>query len=208
MKNEDGTYSQFTARIRPFLTHVQSRNLYQKKAEFEITEISFQTSIGTYLDSPYHRFPDMKDISEIRIEEVILPAVVIDVRNKQPLESVDIDIIPKIFDLNSKAILFNFGWDKYWGEEKYYTYPYISQGILDFLISENVKLVGVDTINIDDYRDLYRPAHTMLLKNEILIVENLTNLDKLYNKKFRFFAVPLKAKKTAALPIRAFAETL
>ena len=72
----------------------------------------------------------------------------------------------------------------------------------------NRELVGVDTVNVDNSKDLTRPAHTLLLKEEILIVENLMNLDKLYDKKFRFFAVPLKAKKVAAMPIRAFAEIL
>lgn len=44
--------------------------------------------------------------------------------------------------------------------------------------------------------------------DEILIVENLMGLDKLYDKEFRFFAVPLKAKGAAAMPVRAFAEVI
>jgi kynurenine formamidase len=44
-----------------------------------------------------------------------------------------------------------------------------------------------------------------LLKNNIPIVENLRNLGKLEGKRFRFYAVPVKVK-TAAFPVRAFAE--
>ncbi|MHA2347105.1 MAG: cyclase family protein, partial [Candidatus Hodarchaeales archaeon] len=54
--------------------------------------------------------------------------------------------------------------------------------------------------------NLSRPAHTKLLSKEIFIVENLTNLESLYKKKFRFFAVPIKVVSAAALPVRAFAE--
>jgi kynurenine formamidase len=170
--------------------------------------MTFQTSVGTYLDSPYHRYPEGRDISEIEIEEVILPGVTIDVRGRDASESVGIEAISDALDLSRKAVLFNFSWDRYWGSEEYHTYPFISKELIKFLIEADVKLVGVDTINIDNSKDLSRPAHSLFLKNEILIVEKLTNLHKLYGKNFRFFAVPLKAKKAASMPIRAFAEIL
>lgn len=64
----------------------------------------------------------------------------------------------------------------------------------------------MDTLNADDSRDLARPVHTELLARDVLIVENLRNLDLLHGLDFRFFAVPLKARKVAAMPVRAFAE--
>lgn len=54
----DGEVRRFTATVRPFLTHAQSAPYYEGQAEFEITEITFQTSIGTYLDSPFHRWKE------------------------------------------------------------------------------------------------------------------------------------------------------
>ena len=206
MKRADGSVFQFTAHIRPFLTHKQSEPNYQGKSSFEITEISFQTSVGTYLDSPYHRYPDGRDISELELNEVILDGVVIDVRGRKELEPVTIDILPENIDISRKAILFNFGWDKYWGDKKYETNPFLSKELIEYLFDAGVKLAGVDTLNIDDSRDPARPAHSLLLKHNILIVENLTNLHLLHGKSFRFFAVPLKAKKTAAIPVRAMAE--
>lgn len=207
MKNEDGTFTQYTARIRPFLTHEQTRPKFDGKASFEITEITFQTSVGTYIDSPYHRFPEGRDISQIEIEEVILPGTVIDARNRSAGEPFSMEVIPERM-LKGHAVLFNFGWDIHWGTNAYYSYPFISEEVIQFLREEGVSLVGVDTINIDNAADLTRPAHTLFLKNDIFIVENLMNLHTLYNKKFRFFAVPLKGKKVAAMPVRAFAEIL
>ena len=206
LKNENGTYIQFTAKIHPFLTHEQTRPKYNGKCSFEISEITFQTAVGTYLDSPYHRYPEGRDISKIEIEEVILPGVIIDARGRKAFESIGVEAVPEPLDLTKKAVLFNFGWDKYWGSEEYHTYPFISKELVRFLIEADVKLVGVDTINIDNSKDLLRPAHSLFLKNEVFIVENLTNLHKLYSRNFRFFAVPLKAKKAASMPIWAFAE--
>jgi kynurenine formamidase len=206
MKNDDGTFTQLTARIQPFLTHEQSKKKFKGHCSFEITEIYFQTSVGTYLDSPYHRYPNGKDISEIQLEDVILEGMVIDVRGKNAFEAVGKEVLPPDVVLKDKAILFNFGWDRLWGLESYCAYPFISKDLIEFLVSSGIKLAGVDTINIDSSKDIMRPAHSMFLENEILVVENLKSLDRLHGLNFRFFAVPVKGKKVAAMPVRAFAE--
>ncbi|MHA2366315.1 MAG: cyclase family protein [Candidatus Hodarchaeales archaeon] len=207
MKNEDGTITSYSASIKPFLTHQQTLPKFNGHAAFEITEMTFQTSIGTYLDSPYHRYSHMRDISQIKLEEVILNGEVLDARKRNKSEAVGLEILKDI-DLTGKGVLINFGWDQFWGSEQYNNYPFISNELIDELINRKIKLIGVDTINIDNSRDLTRPAHSKFLEKDILIVENLMNIDKLYNKRFRFFAVPIKGKKVAAMPIRAFAEIL
>jgi kynurenine formamidase len=66
-------------------------------------------------------------------------------------------------------------------------------------------LVGIDTLVIDSAQDPTRPAHTLLLRVGILIVENLTGLDRLTGEVFTFVAAPVKVKGAAAFPVRAFA---
>jgi kynurenine formamidase len=203
MAGADGSVVQYTAKIRPFLTHEQTLPKFDGRCSFEMTEITLQTSIGTYLDAPRHRYRDGKDIGEIALEDVILPGCVIDVRGRAAGERVEVDAFP---DLANRAVLFNFGWSGRWGGEEYQSYPYLSSELVDRLIEARVKLVGVDTVNIDDKRDLTRPAHTKLLRAGILILENLRGLEQLHGRDFRLFAVPWKAKGVAALPVRAFAE--
>lgn len=206
LHNEDGSDTEFTAEIQPFLTHEQTRSKYDGRASFEITEMHFQTSIGTYLDAPSHRFPGARDISELDLTELIADGVVVDVRDRDPYEPVDEAVLPRDVDLSGKAVLFEFGWDSHWGTDQYREYPYLSESVIDRLVSEDVSLVGVDTINIDDNRNPDRPAHTTLLEEEILIVENLCGLKPLCDCQFRFHAIPIKAAETVAMPVRAFAE--
>lgn len=206
LKNEDGSYTEFTARIRPFITHDQSKPKYQGLASFEITEMSFQTSIGTYLDSPYHRHQERRDIAALRLDELILEGMVLDALGRGAGEAVGPEIVPRDADLKGSAVLVNFGWDSHWGTEAYYSYPYLSVDAIDHLIERGVKLVGVDTLNIDTTQDPARPAHTQLLARDILIVENLTGLERLQSRSFRFFAVPIKARGAAVMTVRAFAE--
>ncbi len=206
MKTGDGHTASFTASIKPFLTHEQSRPFYDGKASFELTEITFQTSIGTYLDSPMHRFDGMRDISELSLDEVILDGVVVSVSGAKGGEVVTLDQMNLPADIRGKAILFHFGWDRYWGTDHYDVYPFIGHDVIDRLVRGGAKLVGMDTFNADNRNDPERPCHSELLKRDILIVENLTNLSALPASGFRFFAVPIKAKATAAMTIRAFAE--
>jgi kynurenine formamidase len=189
-------------RIYPVLTHEASRQRYSGFAEFELTRVELTTSIGTYIDSPYHRHRDMEDISSIKLEDVILDGVLAKSRGKA-LFPESLEMEDK--NLSGKAVLINTGWSRFWRSEEYFDHPFVTAELAEYFVEQNVRLVGIDTINIDNPEDLSRPAHTILLRNHIYIVENLNNLHLLYGKKFIFFAVPLKIR-AAAFPVRAFAE--
>ncbi len=206
MRAADGTTAHFTASVKPFLTHQESRHFYDGKASFELTEITFQTSIGTYLDAPSHRFEGMRDISELEIDELILPGVVVDARAAAAGSAVGLGDIELPSEIRGRAVLFRFGWDRFWGAPEYDAYPFIDREVIQALVVGGAKLVGVDSFNIDSREDPERPAHSELLQRDILVVENLRNLEALPSSGFRFFAVPIKAKATAAMTVRAFAE--
>jgi kynurenine formamidase len=207
----DGSPLRCTARVRPLVTHEQSRRSFAGKAEFELTEMSFQTSVGTYIDSPYVRHRDRRDVGALRIEELVLPGLAIDLSHLAAGAPADPDDLRRgargEFNLAGKAVLCRFGWDRFWGQDEYFSaYPFLSRAALRVLIDGGARLVGVDTWNVDDNRDAERPAHTWLLAQDIFIVENLCRLDAVGAASFRFFAVPIKARGAASMPIRAFAE--
>jgi kynurenine formamidase len=119
---------------------------------------------------------------------------------------VSLDTLPADASLAGEAVLFDFGWARYWGSDRYRSYPFLSEPVVERLVEADVALVGVDTINVDDHRNPARPAHSRLLDEGIFIVENLRNLARLPRSGFRFFAVPVRAVGAAAMPVRAFAE--
>ncbi|MDP3603930.1 MAG: cyclase family protein [Bosea sp. (in: a-proteobacteria)] len=203
----EGEVRQFTASIRPFVTHRDSAPFYDGQASFEITEISFQTSIGTYLDSPRHRWPDRRDIAGLTLDEVILPGLCVTVADARPDERIGLSRLDLPEDLAGKAVLIRFGWDIHWATPVYDHYPFIDADVIAALRDRGAKLLGVDTPNADSRSELSRPAHTVLLGQDILIVENLCDLGRLPATGFRFFCVPIKAVGAAAMTIRAFAET-
>ena len=161
-------------------------------------------NIGTYFDSPFHRYADGKDLSELSLESVAnLDGVVFHADPaKRPIDK-------SIFgnaNVVAKAVLIHTGWDKYWGTEKYFEgHPFLTRDAAEYLRDHGVSLVGIDSLNIDDISDGQRPAHAILLRADIPVVEHLCNLSKLPDSGFTFYAVPVKVKEFGTFPIRAFA---
>lgn len=119
LSDEDGTPTEFTASVEPFRTHGETRPAFDGRASFEITETQFQTSVGTYLDAPAHRFPGRRDVGDLALPELIRDGTVVDVRGRDPYEAVGPSVLPDVASLDGKAVLFNFGRDEHWGTEAY-----------------------------------------------------------------------------------------
>jgi kynurenine formamidase len=201
-RNADGTWREDTVRLRVTGTRTEST------AGFESTEIAHPTAIGTYIDAPYCRYAEKRDIAGLALDEVILPGVVVDCRDvARERVAVEADRLPSA-SLAGQAVLFNFGWDRHWGGERYRSHPFIGQSVVDRLIADRAGLYGVDTGNADSGLDPASPVHSRLLAEDILICENLTGLGALLGRRFRFFAVPIKARGATSMTIRAFAELL
>ena len=191
--------------ICDFLSREQSRALYTGGTEFHIGKIEMVANTGTYLDSPFHRYADGKDLSELILSSLAdLDAVVIRAagRHHRPINS---DAF-RNHDLKGKAVLVHTGWDTHWRTDRYFEgHPFLTEDAARFLADSRASLVGIDSLNIDDVEDGRRPVHTALLGAGIPVVEHLCGLSQVPDGGFRFFAVPAKVKGMGTFPVRAFA---
>lgn len=194
-------------RITPHLTREESKSHYAAGTEFAIDSITMVGNTGTYLDSPFHRYPDGSDLSEIDINNLVgLPAEVFHLT-----DMIDRRIPSGVFferELKGSAVLLHTGWSRYFGTKEYgKDAPYLTEEGAEYLVDAGVTLVGIDSVNIDDTQSGgHRPAHSLLLVAGILVVEHLTCLDQLPAEGARFTAVPPKVKGFGTFPVRAFAE--
>jgi kynurenine formamidase len=170
----------------------------------EITQVSFVSSLSTYLDAPYHYDPCGPTIDQMPLEACVLPGVCVDARPCQPRQLLSAELFDGV-DVADKAVLVCTGWSAHWGQPLYNEYPFMGLEAGEYLRDAGAKLVGVDTLVIDDTQDPRRPMHVTLLHVGILIVENLTGLDALIGREFTFHAAPVKVVGAAAFPIRAYA---
>ena len=187
-----------------YLSREESRTKYAEGTEFQIGKIEMVANTGTYLDCPFHRYADGKDLSQIQLEKLAeLEGILIDAEGVQSVDQ-------KFFEgknLSGKAVIIHTGWSKHWRTDAYFeNHPFLTEEAANYLVSQKVILVGIDSHNIDDTRTNTRPVHSALLKNEILITEHMTNLNLLKEKKFKFTAVPPKFVGVGTFPVRAFAK--
>ena len=189
--------------ICDYLTREDSRNHYSGGTEFQIGKIEMVANTGTYVDAPFHRFADGKDLSQLDLSSLAnLEGLVVRAPNTR---SIDFERFRGL-DLAGKAVLVHTGWDRHWRTDQYFEgHPFLTRRAAQYLADSNVKLVGIDSLNIDDTNDGTRPAHTILLGADIPIVEHLCSLQSLPDKNFRFFAVPVKVQGMGSFPVRAFA---
>jgi len=191
--------------ICDFLSREHSKALYAPGTEFQIGKIELVANTGTYLDSPFHRYEDGKDLSELELTSLAdLDCKVITAKSEGQ-RSIDKGAFDEI-DVRGNAVLIHTGWAARWRTDQYFEgHPFLTKDAAQFLADEGAALVGIDSYNIDDTADLSRPAHSILLGAGIPVVEHMCNLEQLPDHGFRFFAVPVKVKGMGTFPVRAFA---
>ena len=189
--------------ICDFLSREQSRQHYAPGTEFQIGNIEMVANTGTYLDSPFHRYEDGKDLSQLPLTSLAdLDGVVIRADSAHAIRDAAFDGI----DVQGKAVLIQTGWDAHWKTDRYFEgHPFVTKEAAQFLADQGAALVGIDSYNIDDTDDLSRPAHSILLGAGIPIVEHMCKLKQLPAAGFKFFAVPVKVRGFGTFPVRAFA---
>jgi kynurenine formamidase len=190
--------------ISDFLSRESSRKHYGSGTEFHIARIDMVANTGTYLDSPFHRYADGRDLSELPLASLAnLDGITI-----RSTDASTRAIGSSVFDgldLTGKAVLINTRWAKNWRSDAYFeNHPFVTADAAARLVEARAALVGIDSYNIDDTADLMRPAHSILLRSGIPIVEHMCNLESLPDNGYRFFAVPVKVKSFGTFPVRAF----
>ncbi|HEY8935039.1 MAG TPA: cyclase family protein [Cyclobacteriaceae bacterium] len=187
-----------------YLSRENSRKFYEAGTEFQIGKIEMITNTGTYIDCPFHRYEHGKDLSEIGLERFAdLDAITIEAVG---VLEVGVEFFTEK-EIRNRAVIIHTGWSKHWNTELYFeNHPFVTKEAAEYLRNCQVKLVGIDSHNIDDTRGKSRPVHTTLLGAEILILEHLCNLDQLPESNYQLSAVPPKFKGVGTFPVRAFAR--
>ena len=192
--------------ICDYLSREESKKTYAEGTTFQIGKIEMVSNTGTYIDCPFHRYADGKDLSEVGAERLAdLEGIVVRANDNETL-AIDASFFQGK-ELRGRAVLVHSGWDQYWTTEKYFEHhPHLTEDAARYLIACGVKLVGIDSVNIDETRGKTRPVHSLLLHEEILIVEHLHGLEQLPDEGFTFSALPPKFKGVGTFPVRALAK--
>jgi arylformamidase len=161
--------------------------------------ISVNTHVGTHIDAPLHMIAGGKTLDRMQIEQFVGRGRLIEIDTEFNLGSLKEAGIKE-----GDIVLFRTGMSGYYHEPVYFeNYPVMSEEMAHYLVECKVKMVGVDAGSVDNADGF--PIHKILLNSNVLIIENLTNLDKLTGNEFRVYALPVKLDIDGA-PARVIAE--
>lgn len=159
--------------------------------------LAFNSHFSTHIDAPVHMKEGGKTLTDFPLEKFIGEAIVLDVRGQKEirpsLENVEENDIVFFYTDHSK----NAYSDKYFENN-----PVIPTETAEALIQKKIKIVGLDSFTPDNSP---YDVHKLFFKNDILIVENLVDLEKVNGKRFKCFILPLKIQDADGAPCRVVA---
>jgi kynurenine formamidase len=179
-----------------------------------VTMITMAVHHGTHVDAPRHFMIDGPTFDQIPLERLYGPAVIWRIE-KPPLGVITADDLkaarPKL--QRGDMVLLDTGWARHINTDLYEEHPYLSMDAAEWLVDQQVKLLGVDfsTLDLASHKrpaGFTWPVHQILLSHGVLVAEHIANLDRLANQRVEamFLAVPLAGSDGA--PARVIARPL
>lgn len=181
---------------------------------------------GTHLDAPVHFAKEGMSIDELPLENLIRPAVIVDVSAKTKIDRNYRLTVEDIVEFESEhgqiesgsIVLLNTGWSRHWpnanaylgddtkGDASNLSFPGFGEDAARFLVEERGAMVlGVDTASIDYGQSTDFPVHRTVAAMNVVGLENLTNLDQLPPTGATVIALPMKIEGGSGGPVRVVA---
>jgi kynurenine formamidase len=181
---------------------------------FNVTELSMVVHTGTHVDSPRHFFSDGPALDEVPLERFIGRGVVWQIDT--PLEGL---VEPDDFERMSPQIepgeilVLDTGLARHVGTPDYERHAALSVAAAEWLVDRQVKLVAVDMPTPElplqtRPADFDWPVHHTLLRDGVLIAEQVTNARSLAGQRAEFLFLPLNIVGSDGAPARVLARPL
>jgi kynurenine formamidase len=163
---------------------------------------------GTHIDAPVHYDANDNTITDIPLERCMVECWVADITDIKAREQITVEHLGHIRDKiqTDKGLILKTGWSKQLGSPEYYLdLPRISMELAEWCVEKGISLLGVESHAIADpnNREEIIAIHRVLLKENIIIVEGLMNLDAIPDEKFTLMVFPLKIAEGDGSPVRA-----
>lgn len=174
---------------------------------YDLETMFLSTHTGTHMDAPSHFVKDGDSVDKLDINRFFMKNAYLFNIPKKSNELITVNDIQNIgVDINEgDTLIFSTGWENKIDSKSYVTTnPGLSKEAAIYLSLKKINAVGIDGPSIDAGNNNFT-VHEILLKNNIIIIENLCNLNKIDKENFIFIACPLKLSNATGSPIRALA---
>jgi len=178
-----------------------------KGSWYIMSEVFMWSHVGTHLEAPFHTLKEGKDVSEIPLSQLIGEGVTLDFSHKgtnQSIEREELEEAGKDVKENDIVII-KTGLDRFYRTPQAHDRPYLSSEAVRWLIEKKIACLATDASGFEIRGVKRQPNHQLLFKNDIPVIEHLTNLDKLTQRRFLLIALPWKVKGLDATPVQVIA---
>lgn len=184
-----------------------------QKQWYIMSDIHMVSHIGTHIEVPYHIIPQGFDLAGMPIGQFCGEGRMLDFSHIQQRREITKDQVQKEAEKaggirEGHIVLCNLGYSKRYGREDYGQSPYFSQEAIRWLAGKNIKMLGVDAGGVEIPQSEEHVNHTMLFEQNICLIENVANLDRLPRNGFYVTAFPYPIAGVEAFPVRVVAFVL
>lgn len=176
---------------------------------YNLSMVTVNSHAGTHTDAFCHFVNGAKSLGEIGLEQYVGPCYVLNCMNRGDCYSITVDDL-KPYEAQirkTRRVILATGWSKYVNTDKFYTdFPRVSPEAAQYLVDLGVITLGVEPPTV--HADKGKEVHEILLGNEVVVIESLTNLESLLGKEILLCAAPLCFEGMDGFPLRAYAIEL
>jgi kynurenine formamidase len=192
---------------------------FAKGDAFQVTWIGWTVHGFTHIDAPRHMVPGGPTTSDIRLDQVVGDAAVVDishVRPDSPIESATLEGAGAHVRKDD-IVLLKTGWDRVESAntpEFWTRAPYMTRAACEWLLARGIRAIGFDFPQDYPIRGLltgkHAPmrefvTHDVLLRAGVIMIEYLCNLGALKGPRTQLIALPLKIPDADGAPARVIA---
>lgn len=168
------------------------------------SSLEFGCHVGTHIDAPLHFLAGEPGVDQLAPDRFMGAGLVVRAGDGDAPGALGPEVCEGLELGPVDFVLFDTGWDRHWGSERYYReWSYLSPELARLLAGAGLKGVGLDTPSLDPFGD--QAAHDICAPAGMINLENLANLGSLPPDGFTLLALPLKLEGTEASPVRAVA---
>ena len=168
------------------------------------SSLEFGCHVGTHIDAPLPFLAGEPGVDRLPVDRFMGKGVVIRAGDGETPRALGPEVCGGVDLGGLDFVLFDTGWDRHWGTERYYReWSYLTPELAELLAGAGLKGVGLDTPSLDPFGG--RHAHDICAPVGMINIENLANLAALPREGFTLLVLPLKLEGTEASPVRAVA---
>jgi arylformamidase len=173
---------------------------------YAMSEYHLLNHIGTHVDAPAHQIAGGDTLDDIALERLVTDAVTIDVSRRPPGAIGADELAPELDRVRSGDIVFLYSDNgRNWGSEAYWTgWSYPDADGARALIERGISAIGFDGPSADPVDSTTYDLHRVWLGAGRMIIENVTNLERLPGR-VQVVVAPMKVREANGAPARIFA---